>query len=638
MASAGTITIDFAAETARFTAEMKKVRNELTEIRLSSAATAKSIAALGSGFRNVIGLVSAGLGLRAVISNTEESEAAIAQLDNAIAKIGANVEVVSNDFQGFAVELQRVSTFSDEAIMSVETLLLSFRGLSSGTIKRATADILDLSARLGIDLETAAKTVGRALEDPVAGMTALRKAGVLLSDAQKKQIKNFVEVGDKAKAQQVILQELEARFKGSAAAARDTFGGALTGLKNAAGDLLEAKSGLPALTSEVNELSNFLNDPVTKQSADNLLAGLLSGATKLVEVIGKTAAGLQILITGKGGNAIVDIDLQIEKLTRDIQRLHQENATGELPQRIIDANLREIEAVQKRIQELLAEQKKLISQSQMLQSPATAVAAPEFTTPEAPGPSDAEIQRMQAFDTMMEDFRAKQLEQFRALDEDLTKQRMDSMETRLQADIDFQNRVLENERQVNARRVAETMAAENAIVAQKQMAAELAIGLLQVFARRSKSAAIALVAINKGMAIAKAVQDTAVAANAALAYVPWPANIAAAASIKAWGAVNVGIIAATGFAEAQQINASGGAPVGSSINPVFTRPTSTDPSDSGSVSDSQKVTQIVFAGPIFETNDARRFIVDAIKEETDRDVIVISPNSRNGQDLRGVSG
>lgn len=48
MASAGTVTVDFAAETARFTAELKKVRSDLVGLKKSSEATARSIDAISS--------------------------------------------------------------------------------------------------------------------------------------------------------------------------------------------------------------------------------------------------------------------------------------------------------------------------------------------------------------------------------------------------------------------------------------------------------------------------------------------------------------------------------------------------------------------------------------------------------------
>ena len=106
----------------------------------------------------------------------------------------------------------------------------------------------------------------------------------------------------------------------------------------------------------------------------------------------------------------------------------------------------------------------------------------------------------------------------------------------------------------------------------RETALNSALNGLQAFSGRSKKVAIALVAINKAMAISKAIQDGYVAVQNALAYVAYPANLAAAAQIKALTAINVAGIAASGFGQIQSINSSGGsgAPLGSSVNPVFT--------------------------------------------------------------------
>ncbi len=83
--------------------------------------------------------------------------------------------------------------------------------------------------------------------------------------------------------------------------------------------------------------------------------------------------------------------------------------------------------------------------------------------------------------------------------------------------------------------------------------------LLGVFATRSKAAAIAQIALNKGLTIANVIQNTAAAATRALFELGPIAGPAAAAKIKAYGAAQVGLIAATGLAQA---GAAGGGSAG----------------------------------------------------------------------------
>lgn len=638
MASAGTVTIDFAAEVARFTAEMKKVRGEIAGVRTASDATAKSVAALGTGFRNVIGILAAGAGFRAIIKNTAESEAATAQLDTALLKAGVDVKIVSADFQAYAAQLQRVTTVQDEAVLGVETILLSFRGLSGDTIKRATADVLDLSARLGIDLNTAAKSVGKALEDPVEGITKLGKAGVIFTDAQKLQIKQFVEVGDKAKAQAVILKEVEERFKGSAEAARNNFSGALTGLKNAAGDLLEAKGGLPELTGELNKLSDFLNDPVTKQSADSLLSGLVSAASTAVSFLSQTVQGLKIILTREGGNAIVDLDLQIEDLQKKKAFLLSGGggraSASTLGRAAIQVQMDEID---KQISGLLDKQHQLLNPP-----PATVTTAPtsNFVTPEATGPSDAEIARQQQLDRTLEQFRQKALTFDADLSEQLAANRDSFIQERLDAEAASRDQIAEGERKLAEYRATVSKNAEIAIQQQKLTTTNLAVTLLQELGSRSKAFAIAAIVVEKALAIQRVLQANAVAAELAFAsqLIPGvPATLATAAAAKAAvlasGRIQVGLIAASGLLQIGS-TLSGGSPIGSAVNPVFTRNTG-DAADGGPQgAASLNAVQVIIAGNVGFDQHVMDQIIAGIREAADdRDVIIFGPNSLQAQQV-----
>lgn len=64
-------------------------------------------------------------------------------------------------------------------------------------------------------------TIGKALNDPVKGLTALGRAGIQFTAQQKEQIKQMVAVGDAAGAQSIMLAELEKQFGGAAKAAGD---------------------------------------------------------------------------------------------------------------------------------------------------------------------------------------------------------------------------------------------------------------------------------------------------------------------------------------------------------------------------------------------------------------------------------
>ena len=143
--------------------------------------------------------------------------------------------------QAFSKQLQETTGQSDDSIQSVEGLLLTFTNLRGGTLAQATKAVLDLNATLGgtQGLKETAIQVGKALNDPVLGATALRRIGISLTAQQADEIKKLVETGEAAKAQGIILAELARETEASADAYRKSFKGSLEAAKNAAGDLTQ---------------------------------------------------------------------------------------------------------------------------------------------------------------------------------------------------------------------------------------------------------------------------------------------------------------------------------------------------------------------------------------------------------------
>lgn len=100
------------------------------------------------------------------------------------------------------------------------------------------------------------------------------------------------------------------------------------------------------------------------------------------------------------------------------------------------------------------------------------------------------------------------------------------------------------------------------ILSMRQAALSSAVGLLQTLGSESKTAAIAAIALNKGLMIAQTIQNTAAAQMRAYAELGPIAGPPAAARIGVLGRIQAGIIAATGLVQAAGVG-SGGASAGS---------------------------------------------------------------------------
>lgn len=159
-----------------------------------------------------------------------------------------------------ASSFQQTTRFSDEAIIAGESMLLTFTKIGKDVFPLATQTMLDMSQALGQDLKGSAIQLGKALNDPIRGITALRRVGVAFSAEQEKQIKLLVSQNKLMEAQKIILNELQTEFGGSAEAMGSTFNGALVRIGNLFSDLLE-KFGDPiikALEPALNALADAL--------------------------------------------------------------------------------------------------------------------------------------------------------------------------------------------------------------------------------------------------------------------------------------------------------------------------------------------------------------------------------------------
>ena len=204
-------------------------------------------------------------GFSSIIRLAGEQQKAEAKL-NAVLKSTAGVAgLTANELKNMASELQGVTTFGDETIIGAQSLLLTFTKIGEEVFPQATETILNMAVAMETDLKSATVQLGKALNDPITGISALSRVGVQLTDTQKEQIKSFTELGDIASAQKVILGELETQFGGLAKATAQTMAGSLDQMTNSVGDAGEAIGIL--LSPAVVSIANKFRDAATGVAA-----------------------------------------------------------------------------------------------------------------------------------------------------------------------------------------------------------------------------------------------------------------------------------------------------------------------------------------------------------------------------------
>ena len=208
------------------------------------------------------------------------------------------VGMTAGAINGLSDAQESYTGIAKSTILQGDDMLLTFTNIGQTVFPDASNAMLDLAVSMnhgktaGADLQSSAILLGKALDDPLKGISALTRVGVTFSDQQKQQIKDFMAMGDTADAQKVILQELNREFGGTAHAASETFGGSIDKLKNMLIDF-----GANA----IGKVETWLQ-PFVTMLADDLPGALDKAGQFLGKVGGDISSFFSSMTGGKGIN------------------------------------------------------------------------------------------------------------------------------------------------------------------------------------------------------------------------------------------------------------------------------------------------------------------------------------------------
>jgi hypothetical protein len=264
----------------------------------------------------------------------------IGKLTDAVIKsTGGVAGVTAKQVGSLAEALSKKTGIDDEAIQSSSNLLLTFTnvrneiGKGNDVFNRATGLVQDMSVALGQDGKSSAIQLGKALNDPIKGITALSRVGVSFTKQQKDQIKALVESGDTLGAQKIILKELGREFGGAAEAAADPMQKLGVTINN-----VKERLGL-ALLPIVNKLASFLDaklipaiKTVTEFFKRNKLAlvaaaGAIIGALVPAFIAWASSAAAAAAATIAAAAPFIVIGAAIAALVYVIVKAYKENET-----------------------------------------------------------------------------------------------------------------------------------------------------------------------------------------------------------------------------------------------------------------------------------------------------------------------
>jgi len=216
-----------------------KVLNDITNNAKSSFSALKDASLIFTGA--FAGMVAGIVGSAKAFS---DAQAVAAQTEKVLQSTGYAAGITAVEINKLAVALQNKTGIDDDVIQSGENMLLTFTNIGRDAFPMATKAAIDMTAAFNAgnvtqeNLKGTMIQLGKALNDPTQGLTALRRVGVAFTEEQQEQIKALQQSGDLFGAQTMILKELQREFGGSSEKL-DKMQGAFLMAKTQAGNFME---------------------------------------------------------------------------------------------------------------------------------------------------------------------------------------------------------------------------------------------------------------------------------------------------------------------------------------------------------------------------------------------------------------
>jgi phage-related protein len=163
-----------------------------------------------------------------------------------------------------------------------QSSLLRYQNVRGDQFAEALTAARDLAAVMGTDLPEAASLLGRALENPLHGMRALREARIYLSPMEEAMIHAAMAAGNFEQAQEVVLNKVR-QFAGVAAQLDSGYAGSLNRLTNTWNSI--GKSIGDALKPIAQIVTEFLQ-PIIEGFASSMrtyFGNIASGSRSLLD-------------------------------------------------------------------------------------------------------------------------------------------------------------------------------------------------------------------------------------------------------------------------------------------------------------------------------------------------------------------
>ena len=293
-----TIRVELIANAQKFKTSLEGAKKKLTTVDKAAKKSAKGMNRVSKAFQNTAGSIAAvqgplgpvagrlsaigaivgrvsplmlgitglvvglGLAFTKLVKNTVGAQTQLLKLEGILKATGGAAGLSLNEIENLATEIGVATLASTSKVRDAAGIMLTFKSITGETFKDALRLAQDL-AEVGFgDLKMGATQLGKALEDPIVGLGALRRVGVSFTDSQKEMIKVLTMTGRKAEAQRIILDALDQQVGGAGVKAAGGLAGAIDSLGENFDIFFErTKTGagiVSFLTNSINKLAGAM--------------------------------------------------------------------------------------------------------------------------------------------------------------------------------------------------------------------------------------------------------------------------------------------------------------------------------------------------------------------------------------------
>lgn len=268
------------------TSKMSDLNKELDKSNQSADDTASGLKGLGGALTELVaplagmvsGVAAVGFAMESLTAAGDDERWELG-LREQIAFTGNAAKLTVEQMKALTEQVTSNTFATEESAQKSVSVMASFMSVQDQNFTRAIYLAQDLAEVLGSDMSGAAMQLGKALENPANGISAMADSGVTFTEQQKQVIMSLVETGQKAEAQKLIMDAVAGQLGNTGTAAAKGYAGAVDQMGKSwdnlkgvvGGTLLEgAANGVRALTSTVQELSDvyLLTFGSAKQAGD----------------------------------------------------------------------------------------------------------------------------------------------------------------------------------------------------------------------------------------------------------------------------------------------------------------------------------------------------------------------------------